>query len=85
MWYPDKMACRPLARLFAQKLLRLDTINLNLIKAQYAVRGEVVKRQGELEQRMNKGAKMPFVKFTPCNIGNPHVLGQKPLTFLRQV
>lgn len=79
------MAGRTLFRLFAQKLLRLDTINLNLIKAQYAVRGEVVKRQGELELRMALGSKMPFTKFTPCNIGNPHVLGQKPLTFVRQV
>lgn len=81
----SKMAGRTLFRLFAQKLLRLDTINLNLIKAQYAVRGEVVKRQGELEHRMALGAKMPFTKFTPCNIGNPHALGQKPLTFVRQV
>ena len=52
---------------------------------QYAVRGAVVARSAELQARMDAGEKLPFDKLIPCNIGNPQAVGQKAITFPRQV
>ncbi|KAK1403274.1 Alanine transaminase [Heracleum sosnowskyi] len=57
--------------------LDYETINENVKKAQYAVRGELYLRASELQK---EGKKIIFT-----NVGNPHALGQKPLTFPRQV
>ncbi|WZZ72360.1 hypothetical protein YC2023_083730 [Brassica napus] len=46
-------------------------------KCQYAVRGELYLRASEPQK---EGKKIIFT-----NVGNPHALGQKPLTFPRQV
>ncbi|KAL9665424.1 hypothetical protein QQ045_020844 [Rhodiola kirilowii] len=59
------------------KALDYDSINENVKKAQYAVRGELYLRASELQK---EGKKIIFT-----NVGNPHALGQKPLTFPRQV
>lgn len=64
------------------------SLNPNLVKAQYAVRGElVIKAEAYKAQLKNQGAgaNLPFSKVVACNIGNPHQLDQKPLTFFRQV
>ncbi len=67
--------------------LSASTVNQQLIKAEYAVRGElVIKADGyKKELKTNPNNNLPFKKVIACNIGNPHELGQKPLTFLRQV
>jgi alanine transaminase len=49
----------------------------NLRRMQYAVRGEVVMKA---ERLMSEGKKIIFT-----NIGNPHSVGQEPITFYRQV
>lgn len=59
------------------KPLDYEFINENVKKAQYAVRGELYLRASELQK---EGKKIIFT-----NVGNPHALGQKPLTFPRQV
>ncbi|KAI4328181.1 hypothetical protein L6164_020559 [Bauhinia variegata] len=59
------------------KPLDYESINENVKKAQYAVRGELYLRASELQK---EGKKIIFT-----NVGNPHALGQKPLTFPRQV
>nr|AFK37995.1 unknown [Lotus japonicus] len=59
------------------KPLDYVSINENVKKAQYAVRGELYLRASELQK---EGKKIIFT-----NVGNPHALGQKPLTFPRQV
>lgn len=46
-------------------------------KCEYAVRGEIYLAATE---RIKAGKEVIFT-----NVGNPHGLGQKPLTFLRQV
>uniref|UniRef100_A0A1S4DW41 Uncharacterized protein n=1 Tax=Cucumis melo TaxID=3656 RepID=A0A1S4DW41_CUCME len=61
----------------SQKALDYESINENVKKAQYAVRGELYLRASELQK---EGKKIIFT-----NVGNPHALGQKPLTFPRQV
>lgn len=59
------------------KALDYESINENMKKVQYAVRGELYLRASELQK---EGKKIIFT-----NVGNPHALGQKPLTFPRQV
>lgn len=58
--------------------LTKQTINERVLKAEYAVRGEVLLKAQELE-------KTTGMAITYCNIGNPQALGQKPLTFPRRV
>eukprot|EP01033_Poteriospumella_lacustris_P002477 gene2477-1808_t len=59
------------------KQLTADTINDNMKNCRYEVRGEIylagVKRSKEGKEVIN------------LNVGNPQALGQKPLTFNRQV
>lgn len=55
------------------------------MQAQYAVRGEVVIRAMAHASALRHGEKRPFKDLVFCNIGNPHELGQKPITFFRQV
>lgn len=61
----------------SHKGLDYETLNENVKKVQYAVRGELYLRASELQM---EGKKIIFT-----NVGNPHALGQKPLTFPRQV
>lgn len=59
------------------KAMDYELLNENVKKCQYAVRGELYLRASELQK---EGKKIIFT-----NVGNPHALGQKPLTFPRQV
>lgn len=61
----------------ALKALDYENLNENVKNCQYAVRGELYLRASELQK---EGKKIIFT-----NVGNPHALGQKPLTFPRQV
>lgn len=65
--------------------ISVDNISPNLVVAEYAVRGEIVKLAGEIKAKLAKGKKYPFEEVVMCNIGNPQALGQKPITFFRQV
>jgi len=58
-------------------MITIQSLNRNLLQAQYAVRGPIVIRAQQLEEQ---GRKIIY-----CNIGNPQALKQKPLTYLRQV
>lgn len=58
-------------------MLTYDTIADCVRNCQYAVRGEIYLAATE---RIKAGKEVIFT-----NVGNPHGLGQKPLTFLRQV
>ncbi|KAK9942145.1 hypothetical protein M0R45_007829 [Rubus argutus] len=61
------------------KALDYESLNENVKKVQYAIRGVLYLRASEL-QLHKEGKKIIFT-----NVGNPHALGQKPLTFPRQV
>lgn len=52
-------------------------VNQNILEMEYAVRGPIPKRAAEL--------KALGMQTIPCNIGNPQALGQRPITFYRQV
>ncbi|MBN1336224.1 MAG: aminotransferase class I/II-fold pyridoxal phosphate-dependent enzyme [Deltaproteobacteria bacterium] len=53
------------------------TVNQNILEMEYAVRGPIPRRAAELRQQGRETIL--------CNIGNPQALGQKPITYYRQV
>ncbi|MCX7775670.1 MAG: aminotransferase class I/II-fold pyridoxal phosphate-dependent enzyme [Rectinemataceae bacterium] len=57
--------------------LQISEIGDSVLKMHYAVRGPIVARAQELERA---GRDIIY-----CNIGNPQALGQKPVTYVRQV
>ncbi|KAJ3348552.1 hypothetical protein HDU83_001234 [Entophlyctis luteolus] len=70
----------------APKVLSLNNISKGILKAEYAVRGEIALRADELrKQLLAHPTSLPFKKITNCNIGNPQQLKQRPITFFRQV
>ena len=52
-------------------------VNPNIIEMEYAVRGPIPQRAAELRQR--------GLATIACHIGNPQALGQRPISFYRQV
>ncbi|RMZ92010.1 hypothetical protein DV736_g736, partial [Chaetothyriales sp. CBS 134916] len=80
--------------------LDIDNINPHVKEAKYAVRGELAIKSEEYRALLKKSAAqshdangpptppdhpLPFDKVISANIGNPQELGQKPITFFRQV
>ncbi|PWZ38999.1 hypothetical protein Zm00014a_035559 [Zea mays] len=64
----------------------LDTINPKVLKCQFAVRGEIVTRAQKLQQELQRNPEsLPFDEILYCNIGNPHSIGQQPVTYFREV
>jgi len=57
--------------------VRLNDLGKAVRETQYAVRGPIVSRAADLER---EGRDIIY-----CNIGNPQSLGQKPLTWVRQI
>ncbi|XP_060134191.1 alanine aminotransferase 1 isoform X2 [Zootoca vivipara] len=77
------MAENGLAR--REKVLTLETLNPSVKRVEYAVRGPIVTRALQLEKELQQGAKKPFTEVIRANIGDAQAMGQKPITFLRQV
>merc|ERR1712168_1289578 len=67
------------------KVLTIDSMNERVKAVQYAVRGPIVIRAGEIEKELKEGKKYPFDEVIKCNIGDAHAMGQAPITFIRQV
>lgn len=65
--------------------MREGTIADRLKTYEYAVRGKIAIRAMEIEREMEKGIKQKFDKIVHLNIGNPQDLGQKPISFNREV
>ena len=75
--------------------LNVDNINPHVKAAQYAVRGELavraekyraqLEKTKQMQDGVNGSSGLPFDKVISANIGNPQQLGQKPITFFRQV
>ena len=58
-------------------MTRTIPVNQNLVEMEYAVRGAIPRRA----QEMQRAGRTIYA----CNLGNPQALGQKPITFYRQV
>uniref|UniRef100_A0A674NAQ0 alanine transaminase n=1 Tax=Takifugu rubripes TaxID=31033 RepID=A0A674NAQ0_TAKRU len=67
------------------KSLTMATLNPQVKAVEYAVRGPIVMKAGDLEREMQQGVKQPFAEVIRANIGDAHAMGQQPITFLRQV
>eukprot|EP00755_Sulcionema_specki_P003003 Sspe_Gene.27160::Locus_11578_Transcript_1_1_Confidence_1.000_Length_1748::g.27160::m.27160/K00814/GPT, ALT; alanine transaminase len=66
--------------------LTLEGVNQALVRAEYAVRGEIVTLSHKIEKELKENpSKYPFKEVIACNIGNPQALLQKPVTYNRQV
>ncbi|MGA3160253.1 MAG: aminotransferase class I/II-fold pyridoxal phosphate-dependent enzyme [Terracidiphilus sp.] len=57
--------------------IQIKNVSAAVLATEYAVRGPIVERAQELEKQ---GREIIY-----CNIGNPQSLGQKPITWLRQI
>lgn len=68
-----------------EKCLTLHNMNPNIKSMEYAVRGPLVTRASEIEKELKEGVKKPFTEVIKANIGDCHAMGQKPMTFIRQV
>lgn len=70
----------------SKKRLTEKSMTQNLRTMEYAVRGKVVIKADEINAELKKGsAGYPFDHIVYTNIGNPHSVGQEPLTWPRQV
>lgn len=68
------------------KRLTEETMSPRLRKMEYAVRGKVVIKADSISEHLHKhDVKYPFNHIVYTNIGNPHSVGQAPLTWPRQV
>lgn len=66
--------------------MNIDNINPCVKAAKYAVRGELSLRAEKLSLLLkSENHGLPFKDVVSAHIGNPHGLGQKPITFFRQV
>ncbi|KAL3185064.1 hypothetical protein MRX96_030948 [Rhipicephalus microplus] len=83
--YCVETAVRRSASTMAGRTVSLDNINPHLITMEYAVRGPIVIRAGEIEKDLKAGKKFNFTEVIRANIGDCHAMGQVPLTFFRQV
>ena len=73
-------------QMMEDKCLKVGNINPRVHEMVYAVRGEVPLAAGKIAQRLAEGDKSyPFSEILYCNIGNPQSVGQKPITYYRQV
>lgn len=70
----------------SSKALTHDTMNSKLKEMKYAVRGEVPIAAERIQKELNSGtSKRAYSEILYCNIGNPHSVGQAPVTWYRQV
>lgn len=76
-----------------RKRLTIDTISDNLKSMEYAVRGKIAIEADRVTQELSKqkkgtstsGEQFPFDHIVYTNIGNPHAVQQKAITWPRQV
>jgi len=75
-----------LGRRRASSKLSVAALNQNVVRAEYAVRGELIARASELKKQLaREPTSLAFQKLVECNIGNPQALKQQPISFNRQV
>ncbi|XP_047127231.1 alanine aminotransferase 2 [Hydra vulgaris] len=65
--------------------LNIESMNPRVKQVEYAVRGPIVIKAAELDKELKEGKKHPFEKIIKANIGDCHAMGQKPITFIRQL
>lgn len=70
----------------AKKVLNLNTINQNILQVKYAIFGLIPTKADEISRELKRTPeKYPFDEVLYCNIGNPQAVGQKPITWYRDI
>ncbi|XP_051187686.1 alanine aminotransferase 2 isoform X2 [Lolium perenne] len=63
-----------------------ETINPRIKTFNYEPRGEIATLAERLQEELKKNpGSRPFQEIIYCNLGNPQALGQRPITFFREV
>jgi len=75
----------PNSRRHLKKGMTISELDEHLVEMKYAVRGKVVDVADQMQAKLAAGEDLPFKEMVFCNIGNPHAVKQKPITFYRQV
>jgi len=66
--------------------LDAESVNPKYANVDYAVRGAILQKALKLKEELkNPNHDLPFNELFFCNIGNPQALGQKPISYYRQV
>jgi len=68
-----------------ENVLTVSNMNPCIKTMEYAVRGPLVIRATAIEKELLAGVKKPFSNVIKANIGDAHAMGNKPITFIRQV
>jgi predicted PurR-regulated permease PerM len=68
-----------------ENTLDINNINQNLVKSENAIQGELSLIGEQMQKEIDEGKRQDFDKIVFSNIGNPQAVGQKPITFYRQV
>ncbi|XP_047143698.1 alanine aminotransferase 2-like isoform X2 [Hydra vulgaris] len=66
------------------KVLSMESINPKIKKLEYATTVTILTAE-KLEKDMREGKKLLFNKITKATLGDCHAMGQKPITFVRQL
>ncbi|PSN39700.1 Alanine aminotransferase 2 [Blattella germanica] len=66
-------------------VLSIDTINPQVTGIEYAIRGPIPARANQFAKELAAGEKKPFTEVIKLNLGDCHAMGQKPITFIREV
>ena len=66
--------------------LNINNMNQTVLTADYAIRGSILVKAKEIQKEIESGSSdYNFDMITECNIGNPQIFGQKPISFSRNV
>ncbi|XP_055954050.1 alanine aminotransferase 2-like [Argiope bruennichi] len=69
----------------AKKLLTVDTVNPHVRNMQDVEMSHTVRRAREIERELRKGVMKPFTEVIRADMNDIQAMGQKPITFIRQV
>ncbi|VDM99164.1 unnamed protein product [Thelazia callipaeda] len=66
-------------------VLNYNNMNPHIRSMEFAVRGPIVIRGEQLEHELKNGQIKSFSSIVRANIGDAHDMGQKPITWIRQI
>ncbi|XP_044755801.1 alanine aminotransferase 1-like [Coccinella septempunctata] len=73
------------AKKLKKKIITIDNIHQGIRNMEVPLRYPILHRAQQLEEEVKRGAEKHFKKVYRANLADSQAMGQKPLTFLRQV
>ncbi|XP_065676592.1 alanine aminotransferase 2-like isoform X2 [Hydra vulgaris] len=67
------------------EVLNVENMNPRIKQVEYPIKSPIVIRAIELEKELNEGKKLPFETIIKAYVGDCHAMGQKQITFVRQL